>query len=42
VTKQKMMGLEQVVTITSVSFDPVDPSEFALPPAIQALVGQQK
>jgi hypothetical protein len=42
VTRQKMMGLEQVVTITSVSFDPVDPSEFALPPAIQALVGQQK
>jgi hypothetical protein len=42
VTKQKMMGLEQVVTITSVSFDPVDASEFALPPPIQALVGQQK
>lgn len=42
VTKQKMMGLEQVVTIASVSFDPVDPSEFALPPAIQSLVGQQK
>jgi hypothetical protein len=42
VTRQRMMGLEQVVTITSVSFDPVDPSEFALPPAIQALVGQQK
>lgn len=42
VTKQKMMGLEQVVTISSVSFDPVDPSEFALPPAIQSLVGQQK
>jgi hypothetical protein len=42
VTRQKMMGLEQVVTVTSVSFDPVDPAEFALPPAIQSLVGQQK
>lgn len=42
VTKQKMMGLEQVVRVTTVSFDPVDASEFALPPAIQSLVGQQK
>jgi hypothetical protein len=42
VTKQRMMGLEQVVTVTSVSFEPVDAAEFALPPAIAALVGQQK
>jgi hypothetical protein len=42
VTKQRMMGLEQVVTVISVSFEPIDASEFALPPAIAALVGQQK
>ena len=42
VTRQKMMGLEQVVRITTVSFEPVDASAFALPPAIQSLVGQQK
>ena len=42
VTKQRTMGLEQVLTVSSVSFEPVDPSEFVLPPAIAALVGQQK
>jgi hypothetical protein len=42
VTKQRMMGLEQVVTVTSVSFEPIDASEFALPAAIAALVSQQK
>jgi hypothetical protein len=42
VTKQRMMGLEQVVTVTAVSYEPVDAAQFALPPAIAALVGQQK
>ena len=39
---QKMMGLESVMTINSVSFDPVDPKVFDLPPQIAALVKQQK
>jgi len=39
---QKMMGLESVMTINSVSFDPVDPKIFDLPPQIAALVKQQK
>ena len=39
---QKMMGLESVMTINSVSFDPVDPKAFDLPPQIAALVKQQK
>ena len=37
VTRQRMMGLEQVTTFLSVSFDPVDPKVFELPPAIAAL-----
>jgi hypothetical protein len=39
---QKMMGLESVMTISNVSFDPVDPKTFDLPPQIAALVKQQK
>jgi hypothetical protein len=42
VTRQRMMGLESEMTISSVSFDPVDPKVFELPPAIAALVKQQK
>lgn len=42
VTRQKMMGLEQMTTILSVSFDPVDPKTFDLPPAIAALAAQKK
>ena len=41
-SRQKMMGLESVITINSVSFDPVDPKAFDLPPQIAALVRQQK
>jgi hypothetical protein len=39
---QKMLTLESVMTISSVSFDPVDPKTFDLPPQIAALVKQQK
>ena len=42
VTRQRMMGLESEMTISSVTFDPVDPKIFDLPPAIAALVKQQK
>ena len=42
VTRQRMMGFESEMTISSVSFDPVDPKAFDLPPAIAALVKQQK
>jgi hypothetical protein len=42
VTRQRMMGLEQVMTIASVSFDAVDPKTFELPPAIAALAAQKK
>jgi hypothetical protein len=42
VTRQRMMGLEQVMTVSSVSFDPVDPKMFELPPAIASLAGQKK
>ena len=41
-TRQKMMGLESLTTITSVVFDAVDPQEFTLPPAIAALAAQKK
>jgi hypothetical protein len=37
---QQMMGAEQVLTITSVSFDAVDPSVFELPAEIRALVNK--
>ena len=42
VTRQRMMGLESEMTITSITFDPVDPKAFDLPPAIAALARQQK
>jgi zinc protease len=42
VTHQRMMGLESQMTISSVTFDPIDPKAFDLPPAIAALVKQQK
>ncbi|HSL20445.1 MAG TPA: hypothetical protein VK886_02850 [Vicinamibacterales bacterium] len=35
---QKLMGTEQIITITEVHFDAVDKAAFAPPPAIQALV----
>jgi hypothetical protein len=42
ITRQRMMGLEQVTTVVSVSFDPIDPKAFDLPPAIAALAAQKK
>lgn len=42
VTRQRMMGLESVTTITAMTFDAVDPKAFELPPAIAALAGQKK
>jgi hypothetical protein len=42
VTRQKMMGLESVTTITAVKYDPIDPKTFDLPPAIAQLVAQKK
>lgn len=42
VTRQKMMGLESVTTITGVRYDPIDPTIFDLPPAIAALAAQKK
>ena len=42
VTRQRMMGLEQLTTILSVSFDPIDAKAFELPPAIAALAAQKK
>jgi hypothetical protein len=42
VTRQKMMGLESVTTITAVKYDPIDPATFELPPAIAALAAQKK
>jgi hypothetical protein len=41
VSRQKMMGLESVTTIDSVTFDPLPADAFALPPAIAALIKQQ-
>jgi hypothetical protein len=35
---QRMMGIEQVITITSVQFNTVDKAAFVPPPQIQALV----
>lgn len=42
ITRQKMMGLESVTTISSVDFAPIDPKEFALPPQIEALAAHKK
>ena len=41
-TRQRMMGLEQVMTVSSVTFDSVDAKMFELPPAIASLAGQKK
>lgn len=38
VSEQSMMGMQQVMTIESVSFDDLDDAVFALPPDIAALV----
>jgi hypothetical protein len=39
-TVQQTMGMEQIITVTDVSFEPIDPSVFALPKEIQSMVGQ--
>lgn len=40
VTRQRMLGLESRMTISSISFDEIDPKAYALPPQIAALVRQ--
>ena len=35
---QKMMGVEQVITLTSIEYDNVDPAVFEPPAAIKALI----
>lgn len=37
-TEQSMMGMQQVITIDSVSFEPIDDAAFALPEAVAGLV----
>ncbi|HEX7085335.1 MAG TPA: hypothetical protein VF198_03155 [Vicinamibacterales bacterium] len=37
VTRMKMMGLEQVITVQSIDFGEIDPKTFELPPSIAAL-----
>jgi hypothetical protein len=39
-TVQQMMGMEQIITVTAVEFDTVDPSVFALPDEIGALISK--
>ena len=39
-TKQKVMGAQVVMTITSVEYDKVDPAVFELPAAVKALIKQ--
>ena len=36
--KQKMMGVEQVMTFTSIEYDTVDAAAFEPPAAIKALI----
>ena len=36
--RQTVMGLQQVITITAIEYDKVDPSVFELPAAINAIV----
>jgi hypothetical protein len=36
--KQTTMGIEQIITVTSIEYDKVDPAVFELPAAIKALV----
>lgn len=38
-TTTRVMGQEQTLVIEQVSFDPIDPAVFELPPAIKALAG---
>ncbi len=40
VTRMKIMGLEQVITVQSVDFGAIDPKTFELPPSIAALAGR--
>jgi hypothetical protein len=42
ITRQRMMGLESVTTITAVSYDAIDPKTFELPASIAALAAQKK
>jgi hypothetical protein len=42
VTRQKMMGLESITTIDSMTFEPLDANAFSLPDAIAALAAQVK
>jgi hypothetical protein len=42
ITRQKMMGLESITTIDTMSFDAVDAKAFALPDAIAALAAPAK
>jgi len=42
VTRQKMMGLESITTIDSMTFDRLDANAFSLPDAIAALAAQAK
>jgi hypothetical protein len=41
-TVSKMMGMEMSMKIASVSFEPVDPSVFALPENIKTLIGKSE
>ena len=42
VSRQKMMGLESIMTIDSMTFDTLDANAFSLPDAIAALAAQAK
>ena len=39
-TRQRMLGLESRMTISSITFDPIDPEAYELPPQIAALVSR--
>jgi hypothetical protein len=36
--KQKVMGIEQIMTFTTIEYDTVDPSAFEIPAAVKALI----
>ena len=36
--KQKVMGIEQIMTFTTIEYDVVDDAAFVMPPAIKALI----
>lgn len=38
-TTQRVMGMEQIFTISDVNYEPIDPAVFELPKEIQALIG---